>query len=273
MTAPGGGYPLERSPEEFRRLRLQAEAWAPEAAVLLDRVGVGPGWACLDLGCGVGGITDLLSRRVRPAGSVVGLDIDAETLAAARAWAKEEGLGNVEFVQGDAARTGLPRARFDLVHTRFLFTTVGWREEVLQEALALVRPGGVLAVQEGDADFLRCHPPHPAWDRLKRAILAVFERTGADTFAGRSAFQRLRRAGLEGVEFRPCLVGARSHDPFAQYLPETIRSVRRLILEQGLMTAAELDAALAECREHLAHPDTITTSVLVLQVWGRKPVA
>lgn len=268
---PAATYPLQRTPEEFRRLRLQADAWAPEVAILLDRIGVEPGWRCLDLGCGVGGITDLLSPRVGPGGRVVGVDIDRDTVAAARAWAAEQGLTNVEFVEGEAAHTDLPSESFDLVHIRFLFTTVGWREEMLREALALLRPGGTLAVQEGDAETLRCYPPHEAWDRLKQALLAVFERAGADTFVGRSIYPRLRRAGLENVEFRPCLVGARSHDPFADYLPETIRSVRRLILEQGLMTPSELDEALEACRRHLANPDTITTSVLVMQVWGRKP--
>ena len=264
-------YPLERTPEEFRRLRIQAEALTPEAAILLDRIGLAAGWKCLDLACGAGGITDLLSERVGPTGRVLGLDIDPTTLAAARAWAKEKGLTNVDFVQGDAASTKLPRESFDLVHIRYLFTTVGWREGLLREAYALVRPGGLLAVQEADAEALKCYPPHEAWDRLKRVLITVFERTGADTFAGRRMFQELRRLGLEGVAFRPCLVGATSGDPLVDYLPETIRSVRRLILEQGLMLASELDEALEACRRHLANPDTISTSVLVFQVWGRKP--
>lgn len=271
MTTKQPTYPLDRRPEEFRRLRVQAEALAPETAVLLDRIRVRPGWRCLDLGCGVGGITDLLSERVGPAGRIVGLDIDPATLAAARAWAKERGLANVEFVQGDAADTKLPRESFDLVHIRYLFTTVGWRDDLLREACALLRPGGPLAVQEGDTEALRCYPPSEAWDRLKRVIIAVFQRAGADTSVGRRLFREVRRAGLEDVAFRPCLVGARSRDPLVDYLPETIRSVRRLILEQGLMSASELDEALEACRRHLADPDTISTSVLVFQVWGRKP--
>lgn len=270
-TTSLGAYPLERTPEEFRRLRIQAESLAPESAILLDRIGVGAGWKCLDLACGAGGITDLLSARVGPTGRVLGLDVDLATLAAARAWAKEKGLTNVEFIQGDATDTKLPRESFDLVHIRYLFTTLGWRKGLLHEAYALVRPGGLLAVQEADADALRCYPPNEAWDRLKRVLLTVFERAGADTFAGRRTFQELRRVGLDGVAFRPSLVGATCSDPLVDFLPETIRSVRRLILEQGLMTASELDEALEACRRHLANPDTISTSVLVFQVWGRKP--
>jgi hypothetical protein len=57
----------------------------------------------------------------------------------------------------------------------------------------------------------------------------------------------------------------------AEYLPATIESIRGTLLGGGLISEAELDAALVACRMHLAHPDTVSTSFLVAQVWGRKP--
>ncbi|MFQ5897160.1 MAG: hypothetical protein ACE5JN_02815 [Candidatus Methylomirabilia bacterium] len=84
-------------------------------------------------------------------------------------------------------------------------------------------------------------------------------------------FQLLRHAGVEELEFRPCLVGATSSDPLVDYLPDTTRSVRQLIIDYGLMTGAELEEASGTCRRHLADLDTITTSVVVIQLWGRKP--
>jgi ubiquinone/menaquinone biosynthesis C-methylase UbiE len=68
-------YPIERRPGEIERLHVQAAAMAPDCA--LDRMGVNAGWRCLDLGCGPGGITELLSERVGETGRVVGLDADA----------------------------------------------------------------------------------------------------------------------------------------------------------------------------------------------------
>ena len=44
---------------------------APDTLVMLDRIGVKSGWACLDIGCGPRGITDLLSERVGANGRVV----------------------------------------------------------------------------------------------------------------------------------------------------------------------------------------------------------
>ena len=81
----------------------------------------------------------------------------------------------------------------------------------------------------------------------------------------------LRALGLEEVKYRPFLVGVTSGEPWTDFLPATIESVRSTLLGKGLIVPAELDAALATCRRHLADPDTVFTSYLIVQTWGRKP--
>jgi ubiquinone/menaquinone biosynthesis C-methylase UbiE len=270
-VASTGHYPIDRRDGEVERLRMQAAAIEFDAGVMLDRIGVAPGWRCLDLGCGPGGIVELLSLRAGPAGRVVALDADPVFLDHARGWARDHGLGNVEFVQGDAYRTGLPRGSFDLVHVRFVASTVGRPQELIEEAVALARPGGVVALQEPDIGTLRCYPPHAAWDRLAQVLEQVFACVGSDVRLAQHLYQRIRAAGLEDVQYRPFLVGFRSDDPMAAYLPATVESVRRTILRHDLIAETELDAALAACRRHLAAPATVSTYVTVAQVWGRRP--
>src|SRR5262249_27367373 len=118
-------YPIERRPGEIDRLCIQSDALAPDTSILLDRVGVRRGWRCLDLGCGPRGITDLLSMRVGLAGRVVGLDADPVFLDHARRHANSRGFANIEFMLGDVYSSGLPAGSFDLVHTRFVASTVG----------------------------------------------------------------------------------------------------------------------------------------------------
>src|SRR3954451_10536146 len=99
MSVPfAGHYPLERHAGEIERLLTQSQAMEPATRAMLDAIGVKPGWACLDIGCGPGGITSLLSERVGPSGRVVGLDRDPKFLAYARANAPP----NVEFKFGNA---------------------------------------------------------------------------------------------------------------------------------------------------------------------------
>ncbi|MGH7264410.1 MAG: methyltransferase domain-containing protein [Candidatus Rokuibacteriota bacterium] len=271
MESGSGFYPIERRPGEIQRLRAQAAAIAFDAGLMLERIGVAPGWVCLDVGCGAGGILELLGARAGSTGRVVGLDADPMMLAAARDWTRAHGLGNVALVASDAYRPALRASAFDLVHVRFLASTVGRADDLIRQALALVKPGGVLAFQEPDTETLTCHPGHPAWDRLKRALQAAFESTGGDTRIGQRLYRLLRAAGLEAVAYRPFLVGVISGGPMTDYLPATAESIRSTLLGKGLIGERELDEVLAACRRHLADPDTVFTTFLVVQAWGRRP--
>jgi hypothetical protein len=124
-------------------------------------------------------------------------------------------------------------------------------------------------MQEPDMATLTCFPPRPSWDRLRAALVGAFASTGADINLGQRLFALVRSAGLRDVQYRPFLVGVRSGDPMADYLPSTVESLRGTIVGRGLMTAAELDAAIADCRAHLAKADTCFTTYAVVQVWGR----
>ncbi len=262
----GGDYPIERRRGEVERLHLQGEVLAADTDVMLDRIGVGPGWRCLDLACGPRGITDALSARVGAAGHVTGLDFDPEFVAIAR----ETAPANLDFVVGDAWRTGLPDAAFDLVHIRFLACTAGDPERLLAEAIRLARPGGTIAFQEADGETLRCFPPHPAWTTLRRAWLGSFPDGGDDPLAHR-CYRLMRRAGLTDVQYRPVLVGVRAEDRWRDYLPATVESLRARVIERGLIAEADFEPTLAACRRHLQDPETIFTGPALVQTWGRLP--
>jgi ubiquinone/menaquinone biosynthesis C-methylase UbiE len=266
-----GHYPIERRAGEIERLHMQSAALAADAAIMLDQIGVRPGWRCLDLGCGPGGITELMSVRAGANGQVVGLDRDDIFLEHARQLTRERGLANIQFVSGDAYGTGLPTGSFDLVHSRFLASTAGKFDKLLQEAIRLTRPGGMVAFQEPDMATLNCYPAHPAWDRLRQVLAEVFPRVSGPVRLAQELYRMLRGAGLEDVHYRPFLVGFRSDHPMVDYVPQTIESIRAVLLENGLIGASELDATVAACRAHLADPDTVSTYHTVAQVWGRVP--
>jgi ubiquinone/menaquinone biosynthesis C-methylase UbiE len=261
-----GNYPIETRKGEIERLQMQADAHAADARIMLDLIGVGAGWSCVDLGCGPRGITDLLSEQVGAAGRVIGVDRNEEFLAHARSRA----AANVEYRHGDASNTGLPGAAFDLVHMRFVAAVTSDPGSLLREAVRLVRPGGVVALQEPDSDTMACYPPHPAWDRLLAAMEGAFAGVGADLHIARQLHTLLAQAGLTDIRYRPFLLGLRAADPMVDHLPATIESLRGAILKLGLLSEAELPQVLAQCRAHLRDPGTVVRSFMVAQVWGRK---
>jgi SAM-dependent methyltransferase len=260
-----GHYPIEHRAGEIERLLTQGAAMAPDALAMLERIGPMQGWRCLDIGCGPRGITDLMSARVGPSGRVVGLDRDAGFLE----FARKHAASNTEFRQGDAYASDLSAGTFDLVHMRFVASTAGEPERLLKEAARLARPGGIVALQEPDAATLHCYPPHPAWERLKAALIGAFNGVGADLELARRLYHVMDQAGFRDVQYRVALLGVRSMDPMVDYLPSTVESLRGTILKLGLLGEHEFDAVLADCRAHLATPGTSFTMYAVAQVWGR----
>lgn len=71
----------------------------------------------LDVGCGTGGTTIAVARRLGPSGSAIGIDISEPMIAAARARGAKEGA--VTFIAGDAETYPFKRASFDTLISRF----------------------------------------------------------------------------------------------------------------------------------------------------------
>jgi ubiquinone/menaquinone biosynthesis C-methylase UbiE len=264
MNTFSGNYPIQHRVGEIERLGLQSTAMVADTVAMLERFGPMTGWICLDLGCGPGGITDLLSARVGATGRVIGLDMNAQFLDHAR----ENAPDNVEFRLGNAYQSDLPAGAFDLVHMRFVASTAGAPEQLLKEATRLARHGGIVALQEPDGLTLACYPPHPAWDLLHAAYMAAFKGVGSDLTLARRIYHVVHEAGLHDVQYRTAILGVRSIDPMVDYLPSMIESLRAAILKLGLFTEDDLVAALAECRQHLAKPGTAFTMWTLAQVWG-----
>jgi ubiquinone/menaquinone biosynthesis C-methylase UbiE len=264
-------YSLGSSPAERDRLRRQSGELRDHSVLLLDRVGIARGWRAIDLGCGPSGILDLLADRVGPAGHVVGLDFEAANVVLAREFAAERSLANVEVIQADARRTGIPSASCDLVHARTLLVNMPDPAAAVAEMVRLTRPGGWVAVLEPDVGGSVCYPPHPAWDRLTQMFLSAQQVDGADTFIGRRLPELFRRAGLVdiGVEAKADIYPAGNSRRTIR--ADLVRSMRPKILAAGIASEHELDEVDRAVREHLSDPDTLMLPHLLFLAWGRKP--
>lgn len=266
-----GEYLLAVGEAEMQRLRLQAHVWEPVAEAFLDAIGVAEGWRTLDLGCGAMGILGPLSHRVGSKGRVVGLDRDATQLAAARAYVRESGLTNVGILEGDAFNTGLPAGGFDLVHARFLFAPVGHDDALLAEMLRLARPGGIIALEEPDASCWNVAPSSEAWTALKTVILSAFRAAGGDFNAGCRTFGMLRTAGLRQVAQRNAVLAITGQHPYKRLPLQFADSLRKKILDSGLMSVERLAAVMSDCAAVAEDPNAVMTSFIVTQVSGQKP--
>jgi SAM-dependent methyltransferase len=107
---------------------------------LVNTLGVTPDMEILDLGCGDG--TTALPAAERGA-RVLGVDIAANLVAAGNARAREAGLPNLFFREGDASNLeGIEDDRFDLVVSIFGAMFAPRPFDVAREMVRVTRPGG-----------------------------------------------------------------------------------------------------------------------------------
>jgi SAM-dependent methyltransferase len=183
-----------------RKLRLFNSFAEPELRKAIAGLGLKQGMRVLDAGCGTGEALRWLCDAVAPLGTVVGIDLAAAHVSAARASAS----GQVSVLQADVRRPPLAPGSFDLIWS--VNTINHLREPLAGVAVlaSLLCPGGRIAL--GQSSLLP--DMFFAWDsRLERltteAVRGYYrdryglsERDLADT---RSIVGLLRRASLHSV--------------------------------------------------------------------------
>jgi SAM-dependent methyltransferase len=122
---------------DFTRI---AETMRESGEALVEKFGITKGLKVLDLGCGDG--TTAIPAAKRGA-DVLGLDIASNLVAAGNKRAKELGLANCRFQEGDASdMKGLPDRSFDLVVSMFGAMFAPKPFDVAKEMVRVTRPGG-----------------------------------------------------------------------------------------------------------------------------------
>ena len=111
---------------------------------LVRSIGVGPGMTVLDLGCG-DGTTALPEAKL--GAEVLGVDIASNLVEAGNRRAREHGLMNLRFEEGDASNlSGIEDGRFDLVVSIFGAMFAPRPFDVAKEMARVTRPGGSIVM-------------------------------------------------------------------------------------------------------------------------------
>jgi ubiquinone/menaquinone biosynthesis C-methylase UbiE len=122
---------------DFSRI---ADCMRESGEAFVKKLGITKGQKVLDLGCG-DGTTALPAAKL--GADVLGVDIASNLVAAGNRRAKEMGLANCRFQEGDASNLiGLRDRTFDLVVSIFGAMFAPKPFDVAKEMLRVTRPGG-----------------------------------------------------------------------------------------------------------------------------------
>jgi ubiquinone/menaquinone biosynthesis C-methylase UbiE len=191
-------YVLGRSEKESQRLVKQSVFMRQSTDRVFRKAGLGPGMRVLDIGCGVGDVSFLAAEHVGPAGSVLGVDRDPGVLLVARERAKESGLTNVTFAEGEIDRF-TATDRFDAVVGRFVLMYQADPVETLANLSRALKATGLLVVQEPNFGVAVTTWPEVAlWQRVNNWIVETFRRAGTHHDIGGKLYHLFRQAGLPG---------------------------------------------------------------------------
>jgi ubiquinone/menaquinone biosynthesis C-methylase UbiE len=253
-----------------QRERLGALEALPDPGTIqqLERRGVGRGWRCLEVAAGGGSIAAWLCARVAPERSVVATDLDTTVLG-------QLSHPNLEVRVHDVLVDELPEAEFDLVHIRLLLAWLPEPPVALRRLIAALKPGGWLVAEELDFVSLVPAPQLDAgsrtlFTRVMHAHTAVLaERHGFDHAYGRRLAGDLADAGLTDIGCEGRVSMWRGDGPGGTVLRLTLCQLRDAMIPSGLVTASEVDDAIALCRD----PRLSFLSQITMAASGRRPAA
>jgi ubiquinone/menaquinone biosynthesis C-methylase UbiE len=152
----------------------------------------------LDVGCGPGSITLGLAAVAH---HVVGVDQEDAEFTAARRYASEHGIGNVEFREGTIYQLDFPDASFDVCTVFSVLETLDDPLPGLAEVRRVLRPGGLIGASSVEYGGLILHGPDEALlRRFYELRLQLWEAQGDHYHRGRELRGLLLAAGFEDVE-------------------------------------------------------------------------
>ncbi len=267
----GGDYLLGVNAGELDRLRFQHGVWKPVTDAFLDRLGVGPGWRCLDVGAGPGFVTFDLQERVGAAGEVVALEPSPLYAGWLTAEARRRGMNAIRCLEGRAESATLPAASFDLVYARWVMSFVTDHEAFLRPLVAALRPGGIIAVQDYYYEGLSLFPRGGAFDRMPETVRAYYRGGGGDPFVAAALPSAFRRLGLSLLEFHPVSLAGGSDSGIMEWAHRFFTVHVHSMVEQELISRSDGDAVLEDWAAHRKNPDALFFAPIVVDVAARKP--
>jgi len=246
---------------ETERLRTNEALWDPGTLERFARLGVRPGWSCLEVGAGAGGAARWLADRVGPAGRVVAADLEVGRLQDLTEY-------GVEVLRHDLRTDELPAGEFDLVHARMLVQHLPDRADAVARLTRAVKPGGWLFLEDTDSlPLFRSAVSEEFLQDIRAAGYGLMRQSGHEPRGGHFDLQLLLAGPLVDVSAEGRVVVMQGGSEQARHYQLWLDFMRPRIVEAGLLPDSRIVEALAE----MGDPARWWISQVLISSYGRMP--
>jgi SAM-dependent methyltransferase len=243
--------------EERSRITGMESLWDPGSRSLLDDLGVGDGWRCLEVGAGGGSLVCWMADR---GAHVTAVDIDTR-------FVEHLESDTIEVRRLDLRTDELPSNAYDLVHARLVLEHLNDRRMILAKLATTLRPGGWIVIEDYDMRSFSWGNQEPPLEASAKAVIAVMTRAGFEPEYGRRIVADLLDRGFTDVrgEGRAMIIDGRS--PGFAFFRLSFESVRQMAIDLGVLTVADADATSARLNDE---DMPLFTPVMMAGI-GRRP--
>ena len=253
--APDYAFPHSAA-DESRRLALFQERLDPLTRRRVERLAVGQGAMCLEIGGGRGSITRWLSDLVGPDGRVTATDLQLDFLTSVAA-------PNVEVLRHDVRTDTFPEQSFDLVHARAVLMHIP-DATILRRMASWLRPGGWLLLEEPDFGMWLADAD-PVWATHPDSWHQTFP--NGSLSRGRTLLGQIHQLGLVDVGADAELDIIQAGSPLAEFYRLSMAAIGPPAIEAGALDPEQAKALV----DRPAQPDFLACGFAHIGVWGRRP--
>jgi len=210
-----------------------------------------PGTHVLEAGCGVGAQTIILARN-SPDTKFTAVDLEENSLRAARDRVSSEGFTNVTFHQGDIFHLPYEDDSFDHVFVCFVLEHVPNPREALLCLRRVLKRGGTITAIEGDHGSTYFHPDSPHARKAIQCLVDIQAEMGGNARIGRQLYPVLKTSNYDNITVSPRMIYVDESKPdlVEGFTKNTfiamVEGVKAQAIRSGLMEEADWDQGISD---------------------------
>lgn len=260
--------PVESS-QDRERLIVQAQSFDGLTRLFLSELNLPTGETTLVAGFGAG---NEIPIHLKHSAAVIGVEIDQ--LKAQAAQEQHNNNDNIKILQASIVDLKeIPTDSIKKYFSRIVLQhlTPEARTQAMQEAIRIVKPGGIIAAEDLTVGTWDMYPRIPAFEDLKQAFLETYKVRNTEPSMGSLLPQLWKDFGLKNIVSQTRTIVSRGADPFMHAYPGIMMAAKPGIIDANIMSEQKFDQALSEAKQAWFDGDTMVICPVVTQIAGQVP--